>query len=337
MQTALLVAGPFVLSLVATRLVLRYALRRQLLDLPNARSSHTRPTPRGGGLAVAAVILVGIAALTFSGWLPRPTGLAVVGGGLLIAGVGWLDDHRSLPASLRAGVHVVAAGWAVWWLGGLPALRVGDGVARLGWAGGLLALLGVVWATNLYNFMDGIDGLAAGEAVVVGLIGGGLLLAGDRAELAGVAFLTAGASGGFLVWNWSPARIFMGDVGSGLLGFMFAVLAVASENAGGVPVLGWLMLLGVFVFDATATLLRRAAGGERWYEAHRSHAYQRAVQSGWSHRSVTSCLLLLTAVLGVGTWVACQRPGLLAAMAGLAGLGLGAVYLLVERRRPMVP
>jgi Fuc2NAc and GlcNAc transferase len=150
-----------------------------------------------------------------------------------------------------------------------------------------------------------------------------------------VAFAIAAASGGFLAWNWAPAKIFMGDVGSGLLGFLFGTLAVASERAGGVPLLLWVLLLGVFVFDATVTLLRRVVRGERWYDAHRSHAYQRAVRAGWTHARVSSAVLLLTAVLGGLAAAASRRPGL--ALPGfLAGMALLAVvYLFVERRNPM--
>jgi Fuc2NAc and GlcNAc transferase len=180
--------------------------------------------------------------------------------------------------------------------------------------------------------MDGIDGLAAGEAVVAGAGATMLLHAGGYSGLAWTTAVVSGASGGFLVWNWPPAKIFMGDVGSGLLGFLFATSAVASENAGGPPLLAWLLLLGVFVFDATVTLFRRLARGERVYEAHRSHAYQRAVQAGWSHRFVTGVALALTAVLSLFALAAVHAPERLVPAAGLGLVLLGLAYVLLERR-----
>lgn len=322
-------------SWILTGGVRRYALARAILDVPNQRSSHSVPTPRGGGAAIAAVCLAGIALAAALGAVPVGYGVALAGGGAMIAAIGWIDDHRGISPLARAGTHFLAAAWALFWIGGLPELRVGSQVVPLGVFGPVLAAFAIVWCTNLYNFMDGIDGIAAGEAVAVGGIGGVLLLASGHPGLAAVAFAIAAASGGFLAWNWAPAKIFMGDVGSGLLGFLFGTLAVASERAGGVPLLVWVLLLGVFVFDATATLLRRVVRGERWYDAHRSHAYQRAVRAGWTHARVSSAVLVLNAVLGALAAAAILRPGL-AVPALLAGAALLAVvYLLVERRNPM--
>jgi Fuc2NAc and GlcNAc transferase len=188
---------------------------------------------------------------------------------------------------------------------------------------------------NLYNFMDGIDGLAGGEAVLVASVGGlGLIVAGQPG-LGAAALAVAGASAGFLVFNWAPARIFMGDVGSGLLGFLLAGLGLASEAAGGPAALTWVLWLGVFVVDATITLIRRFLGGEAWYAAHSSHAYQRAVQSGWSHARVSAVALILTAALAGLGWAAERRPSF-TGVAWTCGVFLLLIaYLSVERRRPM--
>jgi Fuc2NAc and GlcNAc transferase len=240
-----------------------------------------------------------------------------------------------VSAKARAAVHFAAAAWALGWLGGLPALRYGAGSVPLGIAGAVLAAFGIVWSTNLYNFMDGIDGIAGAEAVTCGLFGGLLLGATGERGLAAAAFALAAASAGFLAWNWHPARIFMGDAGSYFLGFTFAVLAVASERAGAVPLLAWMVLLGVFVFDATATLVRRARRGERWHEAHRSHAYQRAAPTRAHHPRVSGAVagvnLALASLAGLGT----LHPAWLLAAVGAAALLLAALYLAVERRRPM--
>jgi Fuc2NAc and GlcNAc transferase len=191
-------------------------------------------------------------------------------------------------------------------------------------------MLGIVWLTNLYNFMDGIDGIAAVEAITVGLAGA-LLLAGREPSLALVALVVAGAAGGFLVWNWPPAKLFMGDVGSGFLGYIFGGLALASENVGALPALLWLVLLGPFFVDTTLTLLRRIARGERWWAAHRTHAYQRAVQAGWSHRRVTTLVAALSAALGMAGALAAREPSMLGPVLAGAFSILVAIYLLVER------
>jgi Fuc2NAc and GlcNAc transferase len=324
----------FLASAGGSALARRYALARSLLDVPNERSSHAVPMPRGGGIAIALVVLVGLGLLAMFGAVAPRLAVAFGGGGALVAVVGWLDDRRGLPASARLVAHVAAAAWTVAWLQGMPDLTVGARAVHLGLAGALLAMLGVVWATNLYNFMDGIDGIAAAEAVVAGLAGA-LLLASREPSLALVALLVAAAAGGFLVWNWPPARLFMGDVGSGFLGFLFGGLAVASENAHVLPALIWIVLLGPFFADATVTLIRRMVRGERWLAAHRSHAYQRAVQAGWSHRKVTSAVAVLTAALGLFGSLVTRNAAFLAPVLLVSAGVLGAIYLVVERWQPM--
>jgi Fuc2NAc and GlcNAc transferase len=268
--------------------------------------------------------------------VPARTAIGLAGGGGAVALIGWLDDRHGLAPSVRAAVQVCAAVWALAWIGGFPHLRWGGSVLHLGPAGWGLATIGIVWGINFYNFMDGIDGLAAGEAVMVsaGVI---LLLGGTRHDILVPVALVGATSAGFLLWNWPPARIFLGDVGSAFLGYVFAVLAVISENSGALTVVGWLLLLGVFFVDATLTVARRIAKGEPWYHAHRSHAYQRAVQAGFSHRAVTLAILGLDVVLVGLTWIGATYPARMPAMIGLGGLLLLAVYLLVERRKPMYP
>jgi len=311
------------------------AIRRQVLDHPNERSSHDVPTPRGGGVAIVVVTLAAEGGLAIAGWISARQALALAGGGVAVAAIGWLDDHGGVRASARAAVHFAAAAWALWWLGGLPELRVGAGSVPLGPAGAVLAAFGIVWSTNLYNFMDGIDGLAGAEATACGVLGGLLLLATGGRGVAAAAFAVAAASAGFLAWNWHPARIFMGDAGSYFLGFTFAVLAVASERAGAVPLLAWMVLLGVFVFDATVTLVRRARRHERLYAAHRSHAYQRAAPSRALHARVSAAVVAIDLVLAALAAAGTLRPGWLLATVAAAFLLLAALYGVVERRWPM--
>ncbi len=332
-RVTFLIAAAILSWLLASRVRL-YALDR-LLDIPNERSSHSAPTPRGGGLAIAVTALGGIILAAILNWIPWNLAIALVGGGALIATVGWIDDHRSLSALTRFAVQFLSAGWAMYWVGGLPSLSVGFTSLHLGYFGIILGVIGIVWAINLYNFVDGIDGLAAGEAISTGVIGGLILLAMGQTGLAIVSLLIAAASAGFLPLNWAPARLFMGDVGSGMLGYLFAVLAIASENSGAVPLLLWVLLLGAFVFDATVTLCRRIAHGERWYHAHHSHAYQRMVQAGRSHAQVSSTILVINLALAVLAIVAWLRPGLFLIAIGAGAVLLSIIYLSVERIRPM--
>ena len=253
----------------------------------------------------------------------------------MIAAAGWIDDHRDLSALTRFAVQFVSAAWAMFWLGGLPSLSVGFTVINLGFLGTVLGVVGIVWAINLYNFVDGIDGLAAGEAISTGVIGGVILLVMGQYGLAMISLVIAAASAGFLPLNWAPAKLFMGDVGSGMLGYLFAVLSVASENAGAIPLLIWVLLLGAFVFDATVTLCRRIAHGERWYHAHHSHAYQRMVQAGRSHAMVSSMILLINLVLAVLAVVAWLRPTFFLISMAAGAILLSVIYLSVERIRPM--
>jgi Fuc2NAc and GlcNAc transferase len=317
--------GAAIASWLLTGALRRYALRSELLDLPNERSLHRTPTPRGGGGAIALVTLAGLAIAALLSKIPAEVGWALGVGGALVAGVGWLEDRRGIRARVRATIHGAAALWAVYWIWGELTL------------GAFAGAICIMWAINLYNFMDGIDGLAGVEASSVGVIAGTLFLMAGRADLAVVAFLVAAGATGFLGWNWPPARIFMGDVGSGFLGFTFGALSLIAGRSGALPIALCLLLAGVFAFDATVTLLRRAVRGERWYQAHRSHAYQRLVQAGRSHAEVSSGVLLVNLLLGVLAWLA-QSGRVSVPAAVLAGfVMLTVLYLAIERRRPMFP
>lgn len=324
-------------SAIGTGCMRRYALARSILDVPNHRSSHTTPTPRGGGVAIAGVVLSWVGAGAGLGWVDGSLAAALIGGGLLVAFIGWRDDRRETRRITRFLMHTAAAGWALYWIGGLPRVELGVVSVELGAAGWLIGTFSIVWLTNLFNFMDGIDGIAGAEAVSVGVIAAMMLHTAGHGSVAWPPLLFAAASLGFLVWNWPPARIFMGDVGSGLIGFAFGVVAIASENRGALPVVAWWTLLGVFIFDATVTLVRRAARGERWYEAHRSHAYQRAVRAGWSHGQVSRMVVGLNVVLGGLLNAVGFVPGGWLGVAVLATALLAASYLCVERLQPMSP
>ena len=288
--------GGLVLSWGLTALARRYALSTQLLDHPNERSSHSVPTPRGGGVAIVATFLLMVAGLGLTGEVAPSLCIAIVGSGLVVATLGFIDDRSSLPARWRFLGHLAAAAWVLAWMGPIPPVPILGVTISLGLAALLLAALHLVWSINLFNFMDGIDGLASLEAICVSL-GGALVWwlvqpAGDWP----VALLFAACVGGFLVWNFPPARIFMGDAGSGFLGLVLALLALWSASTSPHLFWSWFILGGCFMVDATTTLVRRIKRGERFNVAHRNHAYQYASRQHRSHKVVTLAVLAINTV-----------------------------------------
>lgn len=311
-----------------------YALRTSLLDMPTNRSSHTAPTPRGGGLAVLLVVLATVAFQAAMGLLNIRYAIAVLGGGGLVAAIGWIDDHGHVAPKTRLIAQLLAAAWVVFWVSSPEAVVIGEWLLPLGPLAPAVMIVGLIWLTNLFNFMDGIDGIASTEGAIVSAVGGGLLVAASQPGLAAVAFSIAGACVGFLLWNRPPARIFMGDVGSGFLGIGLGTLAVAAAVEGAVQLQIWALLLGVFIVDATVTLFRRI-GREQLSQAHRKHAYQRAVQAGLTHGQVTTGVLVLNLALSVCAVVAWAMPRLAPAALATALVILAAVYVAVERMQPM--
>ncbi|WP_137885841.1 glycosyltransferase family 4 protein [Pseudomonas sp. 2FE] len=292
-------------SLLLTGALRRYALARSLMDIPNGRSSHSVPTPRGGGVAIVLSFLAALPLLASVGVLAWPVMWALLGAGAWIAVVGFLDDHGHVAARWRLLAHFIGAGWALGWLGGLPPLVIFGFDMELGWLGYALAAFYLVWLLNLYNFMDGIDGIASVEAICV-CVGGALLylLLGEGASaLAPLSLAVAVA--GFLFWNFPPARIFMGDAGSGFLGIALGVLSLQAAWVAPQLLWSWLILLGVFIVDATWTLFRRLLRGDKVYEAHRSHAYQYASRQLGKHLPVTLAVgaLNLFWLLPIALWV----------------------------------
>ena len=291
------------LTWLGTVVLCRWSPRLGLLDIPNDRSSHSQPTPRSGGLSFVLIwpLLTSVAAL-WSGTAMPPGTWALLLGGLLIALVSLMDDRWHLPAYVRFSAHV---------MGGLILLAdgrmlreivlPGEAVWLLGWLSVPITLLWIVGLTNAYNFMDGIDGLAAGQAVIVATTLAWLAYVRAASGPALAMATLAGAVWGFLLHNWPPARIFMGDVGSAYLGFTFAGWAVLSgaTSPSALPFLAWVVVLAPFLFDTGVTLVSRIIRGQRWYEAHREHFYQRLIRQGWSHLAVTSLYIGVAAFLGL--------------------------------------
>lgn len=293
MNVGLLLFSVFMISWAMTFALRCYALRKRLMDIPNERSSHSVPTPRGGGVAIVVSFLLALPVLFGLGLLPLDAMCAFLGAGLLTAGVGFADDHGHIAARWRLLGHFIAGAWALFWLGGLPLIEIFGMPLNLGWIGSVLALLYLVWMLNLYNFMDGIDGLAGCEALSVCLSMCIVYWACGSGELAFAPLVLASAATGFLLWNLPPARIFMGDAGSGFLGMVLGVLVIKDAWAQPDLLWCWLILLGGFIVDSTWTLARRLLHAQKVYQAHRSHAYQHASRVFKSHKVVTVAFVAL--------------------------------------------
>jgi Fuc2NAc and GlcNAc transferase len=287
--------GALLASYAATAWLLRHSRISGLVDRPNPRSSHSTPTPRGGGLSMVAVTTAGVIILYATGWLSLALTAALVVGGVSIAAVGFWDDVRSAPVAARMMVHFGAAALAVYCVSDTTAVRAADFITELGIIGQILCVLAVVWTLNLFNFMDGIDGIAASEAafILLGAAGLSLYFGNPSPEELAPSLIAAAASLGFLRWNWPPARIFMGDIGSGYLGYVIAVLGLESSRTSAVNVYAWIILGSLFLTDATVTLCRRLLRGERAHQPHRTHAYQWLARRWGSHARVTTAVIAI--------------------------------------------
>lgn len=281
------------LTLILVWPLRRYLLVRNLVDLPDSRRSHAVPTPRGGGLAMAAGL--GLAGLFLV--LRYGQGWSLLLLFMLLSGLGWLDDRHDLNVVWRLLVQLAIASFAVISVGVPAVIEFGPLSVASGPLLTMLAIVAVVWLINLHNFMDGSDGLAAGQGIWSGLAFGLAFSLSQAWFEALVAFSLTGACLGFLYWNRPPARVFMGDSGSLLLGGSVAWLALSGAASGTVGVLTSAIICSLFVVDASATLLRRMMAGQRWYNPHRSHAYQRLITSGWSHGRVLALYGLINGLI----------------------------------------
>jgi UDP-N-acetylmuramyl pentapeptide phosphotransferase/UDP-N-acetylglucosamine-1-phosphate transferase len=329
-----LLAVTAALSYGVVRVVRVIALRRSLLDRPNERSAHVTPTPRLGGIGIMVAFFASAVYVAIARDGRWQTALLVLATGA-ISVVGLVDDLRPLPARVRFAAQLVAATAVVaasgprlteaWTLLPLPA-----------WIAAPLSVLWIVWLTNLYNFMDGIDGIAGGQAVIAGAsIGAAAFAVGAQAEGA-LALAAAAAAAGFLTLNFPPARIFMGDVGSTALGFFFASLPFLPSSRAAVPVEVVGLALALFVLDATWTVIRRMARGERFFQAHRTHWYQRPLAQGVSHRSITLAVFPGMVAMGAAAVAYVKVASVVRAVLVVSAVGLFAAYaslvLQLERR-----
>lgn len=278
----------FFLSCTGTWELRKIAFRHHLLDIPNRRSSHHTPVPRTGGLAILLSFYLGGVFLALTGRLEIPHLLELGVCGLGIAIVGFLDDLFHLSALLRLIVHFLCVFAAVYFFIPVEKLFSVWGAVLPFVPVKFLLVVGVVWLLNLYNFMDGIDGLAGAEAISAAL-GAGIILSfnGEVENYLPILLVLVAATLGFLVWNWPPAKVFMGDAGSSFIGFCFGIFALLTASSTGLSLSTWGILLASFVVDSTVTLVVRIRRGKKFYRAHRSHAYQILARRAGSHLKVT--------------------------------------------------
>ncbi len=279
----------FVLSILLTLSVKKLAEKKSIVDIPNERSSHTIPTPRGGGVAIVISWLIGISYFYFEELIVPNLYYAFLGGIPLMV-IGIIDDIINVKPLLRLLVQSFSAIWALYFLGGHTMIDFGFYTFSNIYIVSIFAFIVVLWFINLFNFIDGIDGyLSTGVLLYSGAL---FFLSNNYSVL-----VLAAAVLGFLIWNWQPAKIFMGDVGSTLLGFNFIVFAIYFQNSEEISFIIPIILSSIFWFDTTLTLYRRWRNKEEISKPHKKHAYQRLTQAGYSHQKVVLLSILLNVII----------------------------------------
>jgi len=289
LSTGILFITLAISSFLLTFAIIKLALKNKIISVPNERSLHDSPTPVGGGLAIVITWYAGISFLFYSGLIEARLYYALLSG-IVLTVVSLIDDIIDLKPVIRLVFQFITALLAVYFLGGLRQFVITSFDFNYQFVLYPLAVIGMVWFINLFNFMDGVDGFASLEAIIICLLM--YFLSGSTIILVLIACVS-----GFLYWNWPKAKIFMGDVGSTQLGFVLVVLGIYAHNSYQFSILNWMMISSPFWFDATLTLYRRWKNGEKLGEAHRKHAYQRIVKAGFSHFKVNMFLLGINALL----------------------------------------
>lgn len=272
------------------------AVRFNMMDVPNGRSSHSMATPRGGGLSFIVVFLIGMIYFAHNQDMSKEALFSIIVPGFIIALVGFIDDLGHIPAKYRLMGHLVAGILALFFMHGAPSIHIYAWDIPTGFALNTLFVLYVAWMINLYNFMDGINGLAGIEAISVCFSMAFIYASLSQSQLVTQPLLLGAGVLGFFFWNFPNAKIFMGDAGSGFLGFTLSFLSILSIGHDSRFFFAWLILLGVFLVDSSYTLLFRLWRGDKIYQAHKSHAYQQAALKYSSHRYVTIAVLFINMI-----------------------------------------
>lgn len=318
-----------IISFIGVWIYLKFAIRAKIMDIPNARSSHTIPTPRGGGIAVAGAWFAAIGYMFFIGdSISSSLFYALLSGAILVI-AGIIDDVWNISPKIRLVAQLISAGLALFFLGGMKRIDLGFYTFENIWILTPLAFITIIWFINLFNFLDGIDGYLSCEVIFITTVTGFIFKSG-------YALALSSATLGFLFLNWPKAKIFMGDVGSTLLGFNIAIFAIYSQDTNTCSMLVWVMLSSLFWFDATLTLFRRFRNKEQLMVAHRKHAYQRIVQAGFSHQKTLFYSIGINIVILLLVLLSLRHKQLLGPMLVVNILFLYAIDKLISQRKPFL-
>lgn len=306
----------FVFSLFFTNALRKFAISKNIIDIPNERSAHITPKPRGGGIAFVGGFLLLLPVLVFLNWVNTETVYSLLISGLLISSTGFYDDYKTISVKTRMFVHVLGAFIVLYLMHGMPNFMILNWQIPTGFVVNVLGVFYLTWLVNLYNFMDGIDAIASVEALSVCIGMSVIYFLTNNEILAILPLLLAAAVAGFLYWNRPPAKIFMGDVGSCFLGLCFGVLSIQATSVDKNFFWSWIILLGVFIIDTSFTLCFRLIKGEQVFKPHCSHSYQKVARKLDSHILVTLLVLIIN-ILWLYPWAILVGKGHLDGFIGL--------------------
>jgi UDP-N-acetylmuramyl pentapeptide phosphotransferase/UDP-N-acetylglucosamine-1-phosphate transferase len=327
MKSVLCLSGVlFIASFFLTWIIKNISLRKNILDIPNERSSHLVATPRGGGLAIVISWYIGLSMLFLWGLMDQNLFFALLSG-ILLAVTGLIDDIMNLKPLIRLVTQFISVTLALIFLKGIEPVFFSSREFFPSIFLYIVAVVGMVWFINLFNFLDGIDAYASLEALTIAFVL--FVFTGNNINLVLCSCVL-----GFLIWNWPKAKIFMGDVGSTQLGFILIVLGIYFHNNRQFSIIHWIMLSSPFWFDATITLFRRWRNGEKLSQAHRKHIYQRIVQAGYSHLKTDICLIIINIVLFILILLSIKYSDLLVPLFVLNLIFLLVITGLVDKRMP---
>ena len=318
----------FILSFFLTYYLIHYAIKKDIIDHPNERSSHDIPTPRGGGLSIVVSLIACTVFLFFKNEFAI-SNLSILGLGVLIISiVGLVDDVVNLNAVTRAILYLAASATLVLY----SVSNIYD-YSLMNILVVSIFIIFISWLTNLFNFMDGADAIAGIQTIAAAFPAGLLLYITNERETALLCFTLAASTAGFLVWNWPPAKIFMGDVGSCTIGYFFGGIIVINYLQNSLSIYIWLVLLSFFIVDATLTLIKRMVNKEKWYQAHRSHAYQRYLQMGYTHKQLAIIIALFSMlILWPMTYLAYKIPEIQLYITTSIYLFLSFIWYFIQQR-----
>lgn len=318
----------FLIACFFTGIYRKYAIKKSVIDIPNFRSSHSIPTPRGGGIAIVVSFYLGISFLYFYKLVEIKLYYALLSGLPLVI-VGIIDDFRNVKPILRFSTQILSSILVVYIIGGIRQIDLGFYIISYQIVLVPLSIIGITWFINLFNFLDGIDAYASVEAIFLAI---SIYLFIGNIEL----LILVSATLGFLLWNWPNAKIFMGDVGSTLLGFILIVFGIYFNNTAQFNFIYWLILTSVFWFDASITLYRRWRNKEKLSEAHKKHAYQRIVQYGFSHKKTVLVSIIINLVLFGLTYLSVLYSKYVMAFFLLAVIILYIIVKLIDKKYPFM-